>query len=155
MFQEYLQNRMDDETTVLATRKAWRTYRAPVGVDQNQRITMICDLQDDHRGSPDDSLLCRTSKSVTLWDAFVIVGNEGKDMRNKKGWRTKRRQEEADEKIVEFVEGRRTVTRRSEVAAKAARRRKDTRGMKLRLGLESDAAAKKIHVIVLCTNIAV
>lgn len=109
---------------------------------------MIRDLQDNHHGSPDDFLLRRTSK-------FVTLGSEGKNTRKRKGRRSEgpasKRKDKADEtpreadkrKIIETVEGRRTVTRRSEVAAEATRWKKDTRGMKPRLGLESDAAAKK------------
>lgn len=46
---------------------------------------------------------------------------------------------EADKrKIIETVEGRRTVTRWGKVATKAMREKKDTRGMKPRLGLDRE-----------------
>lgn len=147
MFQEYLQNEMDGETTVLAIRKAWRTYRTPVGVDQNRRTTMIRD-QDDHRGIPDDFLLRRTSKSVTLGCLGKRKEHEEKKRMKERSFRLKQKgqnrwnaargRREEDCRIVK-EEGR------IRGGAKWLRKRgtMDTTGMKPRLGLESDAAAKK------------
>lgn len=112
---------------------------------------MIRDLQDNHHGSPDDLLLRRTSKFVTLGYLEVREKNTKKRKGRRSEGPASKRKDKADEtpreadkrKIIETVEGRRTVTRRSEVAAEATRWKKDTRGMKPRLGLESDAAAKK------------
>lgn len=59
-------------------------------------------------------------------------------MRKDKGDETPRDADE-EENCRRIVEGRRMDTRRREVAA----RRKDMRGIKPRLGLESGAAAKK------------
>lgn len=127
MFQ-YLQNGRDGKTT----RKAWRTYRAAIGVDQNRRRTMIRDLQDDHHDSPGDFF---PTLHVEIRDTWVLrewrKGHEGKGKERssclkEKGqgrWNAAGGRREEDCRTI--VEGRRTHTRRSEVAAEATRERKD------------------------------
>jgi len=84
-----------------------------------------------------------------------VLGNEGKNTRKKKGPKERRNEVSVSKeegtrqmkrrgrKIIEIVEERRTITRRCKVTAETSRGKEDTRGMKPRLGIESNAAAKK------------